>query len=309
MKIGESVARFDSGIGLVICCNTMNGDDIVEIYQIFYDAASRALIEPGYLPLDNSNSARRDWLEFWPIRKFLTETTLNPAGWYGFFSPRFAEKTKLDRDQVREFIATVDGHVDVALFSPYWDQIAYFQNPFEQGEYHHPGLLAATRRFFDAAGIRLDLDRLVTDASSAVFSNYIVAKPVFWMAWLKLADALFDFVEHSDDPTAESLRAPTAYKGQSDAIAMKIFIQERLASVVLAMGNYRVATIDTSDSRRPPGLLPPRALRSLQTLDVLKGEFRRTGDRAFLDAYRKLRATIPMRPPVKPSGPAPSSRR
>jgi hypothetical protein len=281
----------------------------IAIYQIFYDSPSRALIEPGYLPLDNTDSARRDWLEFWPIRKFLTETKLDPDGWYGFFSPRFAEKTKLDHAQVREFIETVDGHVDVALFSPYWDQIAYFQNPFEQGEYHHPGLLAATRRFFEAAGITLNLDRLVTDASSAVFSNYIVAKPAFWAAWLKLADALFEFVEHSDDPAAEALRAPTAYKGASDALAMKIFIQERLASVVLAIGDYRVATIDTSDSRRPPGLLPPRALRSLQTLDVLKGEFRRTGDGAFLEAYRKLRASIPMRPPVKPAGAPRSSQR
>src|SRR5690349_5921280 len=107
----------------------------VSIHQIFYDDASQAQLEPGYLPLDNRANLRPDWYEFWSIRQFLLETPLQPGRWYGFFSPRFAEKTKLGSAEVLEFVRTIDGYADVALFSPYWDQIAYFQNPFEQGEY------------------------------------------------------------------------------------------------------------------------------------------------------------------------------
>ncbi|MEO8758460.1 MAG: hypothetical protein ABI398_12010 [Devosia sp.] len=143
----------------------------VPIYQIFYNAETQAHFEPGYLPIDNTANPRPDWFEFWPIRQFLLETPLAPDHWYGFFSPRFADKTRLKAAEVYEFITTIDGYAEVALFSPYWDQIAYFQNPFEQGEYYHPGLLAAARRFIGIAGQQIDLDRLVSDSSSAVFSN------------------------------------------------------------------------------------------------------------------------------------------
>ncbi|MEO8758459.1 MAG: hypothetical protein ABI398_12005 [Devosia sp.] len=118
------------------------------------------------------------------------------------------------------------------------------------------------------------------------------------MAWLKLANILFEFVEHSDDTAAVAMRTPARYKGESEAVAMKVFVQERLASIVLANGDCRSASVDTSDRRRPAGLLTPHVLRSLQTCDLLKHEFRRTGDRTFLDAYRKVRATIPMRRPA-----------
>jgi hypothetical protein len=269
----------------------------ISIYQIFYDEETRSRIEPGYLPLDNTANPRPDWYEFWSIRQFLRENPLQPDRWYGFFSPRFGDKTKLSPAEIFEFIETIEGYADVALFSPYWDQIAYFQNPFEQGEYYHPGLMAAARRFIDIVGVKLDLDRLVSDTLTAVFSNYVVAKPAFWAAWLKLADLLFEFAEHSDDPAAIAMRTPIRYKGEPEAVAMKVFIQERLASMVLALGGHRAASVDTSDRRRPAGLLTPRILRSLQTCDLLKQEFRRTGDRTFLDAYRKLRATIPMRRP------------
>ena len=277
----------------------------VSIHQIFYDEASCAQLEPGYLPLDNSANLRPDWYEFWSIRQFLLETPLQPDRWYGFFSPRFAEKTGLDSAAVLEFIQTIDGYAGVALFSPYWDQIAYFQNPFEQGEYYHPGLMAVARRFLDVAELRIDLDRLVSDTLTAVFSNYLVAKPAFWVEWLRLANVLFEFVEHSDDPAAIAMRTATRYKGEPEAVAMKVFIQERLASLVLAQGNFLVASVDTSDRRRPSGLLTPKVLRALQTCDLLKQEYRRTGDRQFLETYRKIRATIPMRRPVGPPVEAP----
>ena len=270
----------------------------VSIHQIYYDQASRELLELGYLPLDNTENLRPDWYEFWPIRNYLRTQPLEDGRWYGFFSPRFAEKTRLSAADVLDFIGTIDGYADVALFSPYWDQIAYFQNSFEQGEYYHPGLRDAAARFFAHAGIAIDLDTLVSDSATSVFSNYIVAKPAFWRAWLQLADALFDFAENSPDPAAVALRDTTDYKGSDEHVPMKVFIQERLASVILAGGGYRTATIDISDRRRPANLLPPVVLRALQSCDLLKQQFRRTGDRTYFEAYRKLRATIPMARPA-----------
>ena len=207
------------------------------------------------------------------MRQFLRKNLLKPDRWYGFFSPRFGEKTGLGHADVKAFLTAIDKHADVALFSPFWDQIAYWQNQFEQGEVAHPGLWAATQGFLDAAGIRLDLESLASDSSSSVFCNYIVARPPFWAAWLKLADKLFAFVENSKHPAAASLRAKTRYKGQDEAVAMKVFVQERLPSLVLATGGYRAISIDVSDRHRAPGLLPSPALRALQACDVLKREF------------------------------------
>ena len=141
----------------------------------------------------------------------------------------------------------------------------------------------------------------MSDSSSTVYSNYIVARSGFWQAWLELANLLFDFVETSDDPAAAEMRRATFYKATADQVAMKVFIQERLASVILAGGQFRTATVDTSDRRRPASLLPPTVLRSLQSMDLMKQQFRRTGDPTFLEAYRKLRATIPMRRAAAPA--------
>ena len=56
----------------------------IHIYQIYYDQATKQALDPGFIPLDNSNTERPDWYEFWPIRKFLKENQLQEDYWYGF---------------------------------------------------------------------------------------------------------------------------------------------------------------------------------------------------------------------------------
>jgi len=110
------------------------------IYQIFYDDLSKQNLDKGFIPLDNSSSEHPDWYEFWPILRFLRETPLNDGVWYGFLSPKFGTKTRLDSTMVYEFLQRYS-HADAAIFNAGWGQIAYFLNPFEQGDCWHPGLL------------------------------------------------------------------------------------------------------------------------------------------------------------------------
>ena len=49
------------------------------IYQIYYDEASRAALDPGFLPLDNTANLRPDWYEFHVIKKFLENNHLEPG--------------------------------------------------------------------------------------------------------------------------------------------------------------------------------------------------------------------------------------
>jgi len=58
----------------------------LRVFQIHYDAASRAALDPDFEPLDNSRSERPDWYEYWPIRQFSER-----------FAGRLAELQELDR--------------------------------------------------------------------------------------------------------------------------------------------------------------------------------------------------------------------
>ena len=65
----------------------------INVFQIFYDEDTRKILDPAFLPLDNSNAARPDWLEYWPIRTVLLNNNFADTDYVGFLSPRFFEKT------------------------------------------------------------------------------------------------------------------------------------------------------------------------------------------------------------------------
>lgn len=114
------------------------------VYQIFYDAKSRAMLDGGFIPLDNTRDERPDWFELWVIRKFLKEYVLDDGAWYDFLSPKFKLKTGFASDFVLNVLDRIDGQAEVALFSPGANALAYFQNPYQHGEQHHKGLLKAS---------------------------------------------------------------------------------------------------------------------------------------------------------------------
>ena len=266
------------------------------VHQIYYDESSRRTLDPGFIPLDNTSNERPDWFEFWVIRRFLTDTPLREDAWYGFLSPKFHAKTGLDSNQVFDFLQRFSAQADVALFSYAWDQIAYFLNPFEQGEFWHPGLLDLSQRYFSTIGIDLDLKNLVTHSLTTVFSNFIVAKAEFWRRWLGIANALFELVERGDCGLSAEIGSPTSYVSNRSPFSMKTFIQERFASVLLIQGTFRVVALDLSYNGPIFTHLfrdEFRTRRLLQACDLLKQQYTASGDRDYIHMYRKLRALVP----------------
>jgi hypothetical protein len=81
-------------------------------------------------------------------------------------------------------------------------------------------------------GLPDDLDSLVSDSRNTVFSNYFIAKPRFWRAWLAINEKMFAIAETPSDALGEALRTPTSYRGGS-TVQMKIFIMERIATWLL----------------------------------------------------------------------------
>jgi hypothetical protein len=271
------------------------------VHQIFYDEVSRTGLGPGFIPLDNTANERPDWYELWPIRKFLHGTTLQPDAWYGFLSPRFSSKTGLTAQHVSAFLDALPDKTEVLLLSHSWDQIAYYQNVFEQGEAFHPGLVASTQAFLDASGIVFDAATSVSHSLSGVFSNYVIAKPRFWWRWRALADQLFDYAEHGTEPSAIELRNTRTLYGEVAAVArLAVFLQERLATLALMRETFDVVSFFPSDRGAIFTQLfgtAPETRGLLRECDLLKQRYTATGDVKYLAQYRARRAMIAYTPP------------
>ena len=85
-----------------------------------------------------------------------------------------------------------------------------------------------------------DLHELVTDSRNEVHSNYMIAKPRFWRAWLNVTEQLFALAESPMDPLGAELRKATTYRGDT-SVPMKIFIMERIATWILVRDSGLVA--------------------------------------------------------------------
>jgi hypothetical protein len=212
------------------------------IYQILNHYTSRQELDPGFEVLDNSVNERPDWFEYWPIRKFLLEETLDEHVFYGFLSPKFNLKTSLSSAAVQEFIAAAGSATDVVLLSPSIHNSAYYLNVFEHGDAEHPGLKNVAARLLARLDLPADLDSLVSDSRNTVHSNYFIAKPRFWRAWLAINEKMFAIAETPADPLGEALRTPTSYRGGSN-VQMKIFVMERIATWLLTVDRSFAASV------------------------------------------------------------------
>jgi hypothetical protein len=261
----------------------------IYIYQIAYDQPSLAQVQSGgFLHLDNMQNSRPDWYEYWPIRQFLLSNVLDDDAWYGFFSPKFSEKTLLSHAATCDFItqATAQHPVDVVLFSPQPDMGANFLNVFEQAELFDPGFIQVAKQFFQALGLNIPLESIVMDSRQVVFSNYFVAKPKFWREWFTWTEALFSMAEDSAHPLYAGLNHNTSY---SETAPRKVFLMERLASLLLylkpeyktvAANPYQFAWSMSKFRERP---------ENAYINDALKMAYRETGFPQYMDAFRKIR--------------------
>ena len=267
--------------------------DNIFIHQIFYDELSRKSLDPQFIPLDNTNGPS-DWFEFYPIMDYLKKTKLKENSWYGFLSPKFSQKTGIPASEVINIISRFSDQANVAIFSPAWDQLAYFRNPFEQGEFAHPGLLEISQKFINETSLNIDLAKLVTHSSTAVFSNFIIAKPEYWTQWLKIACQFYKY------STGNGLGETSYLDAKNKMGPMKTFIQERLSSLVLSQGNFNTLALDFGQSAPIFDQLfdnDPRTRKMLQTCDLLKERFATTQDISYLNMYIKIRKEINFKQP------------
>ena len=261
----------------------------IRAFQIFYDARTRALLDPGFEPLDNSKNERPDWFEYWPIRNYLVQHSLDDSTLYGFLSPGFRDKTNLGGARVLEFLRRA-GDADVVTFSPYPCHTACFVNIFEQGEFFHEGLFDATGRFLRELDPAVRLEGLVMHSRNTVFCNFFFARPRFWKAWLEVFDRLFALAETKSSPLYAALTRELDYvrdDGVAKPAQMKIFVMERVVSFLLAGGKFATRNFPPFEMPLTSGFAAH--LPNLVVYDALKMAYADTGDAHFLDLYKQLR--------------------
>jgi len=272
------------------------------IHQIYYSPETRAALDPGFIPLDNTGQ-RPDWYEYWPIRRFLTENTLDPNARYGFFSPKFQEKTALTSAQVEEFLASTPDDVDVITFSPHFWHTAFFQNVFEQADYWHHGiantLAAAVSLISPGTTAETLVNGLVMSSAQTVYCNYFVARPRFWQRWLALCEVIFNAAEAGND--IELRRQLNLAVTHEPVAPAKVFAIERIVSLILTVepGVWKVRNFDSA-------LLPNNAINGghpgkLVELDALKMVAINTGFRRYYDKYVELRHNLAQRRQASPA--------
>lgn len=256
----------------------------VHTYQILNHYTSRQELDPGFGVLDNSANPRPDWYEYWPIRTFLLNEKLHEDAFYGFLSPKFKLKTNLSAADVRDFIQASNSATDIALFSPSIHNSAFFLNVFEHGNAEHPGLLQVANDFFARIQRPQPLQDLVSDSRNTVHSNYFIAKPRFWRAWLAVTEQLFAIAEIPDDPLGIALRTPTQYRGRRD-VHMKIFLMERVATWILITDRSFVARAHDPFVARSRIYKLPLAI----ICDALKIAYSTQGRSQYKDVFLMLR--------------------
>lgn len=270
-----------------------------QVYQIAWKHEHLHTFEPGYLLLDNTANERPDWYEYWPIRCFwnqperaaqLKNGSLDEC-FFGFFSPKFASKTLLSFGQMlEEFKKGEAAGADIVLFSPQPDMSAFFLNVFEQQDVFEPGFLEISESFLRAAGRPVDLRQLVMDSQTTVFSNYFLAKGRFWREWIKLTDLLYRWAECPATEWQRRLSAPTRYPNGAQ---MKVFLMERLASLILAdpLNAYRIHAANPWNMAWSKSLLrdfPQEAV----LLDALKVAMRQHQWPVYRRAFSALRQQV-----------------
>jgi predicted O-linked N-acetylglucosamine transferase (SPINDLY family) len=261
----------------------------LKLHQICYSEETHQNIPAQFVALENLQNPRPDWREYWPIRHYLLNHTLEEDTFYGFFVPSFTDKTGLDFEKIRNFVHQHGNENDVLIFSPFWDLNSFFQNPFLQGEFFHPGLMESIQLFSDSAGLQIDLNKIVMHADNTAFCNYFIAKKKFWLHWLELGEKLFQVAESNEGIVAKSLQQNSLYL--EELLPHKIFVQERLVNLVLAQSQFKSKAFNVFDL---PGSVTPLNQYMPQAViaNALKHAHVCLGEQNYLDAFQETKDHI-----------------
>lgn len=259
-----------------------------KIYQIFYNQYTKNSNDEGFLGLDNLKNPRPDWFEYWPIREYLLNNSLDSDTYYGFFSPKFTQKTKLTSFDVINFINA--SKADIISFSPYFDQSAFPINIYEQAAFNHPKFLECVESTFKEIQIEIDLNKCVMDSNNSIFCNYFVAKKHVWEKWLDTCEKIFALSEIANTNAGILLNQPIEHDNR--LAHLKIFIIERIISSLAYINsdwkiiNFNPLQLPLTSSRIS------NHIEKLILMDSLKIAYTQHKNSCYIDIYNSIKINL-----------------
>jgi hypothetical protein len=261
---------------------------INKIFQIYYDDFTKESNDKGFLQLDNISNTRKDWSEYWPIRNYLLNNTLENNTYYAFLSPKFHEKTGLKSEQVINILS--QSNEDVVSFSPFFDQSAFFLNIFYQGAANHPSIFECFEKVIKFIDDKHDVNQIVMTSKNTIFCNFFAAKKQVWIAWFNICEVLFKLSEENNTDLAKALNKNVSHS--QEFYPAKVFIIERIISLLLITHkNFSVKAFN-------PINLPFTAAgisnykNILIILDALKISFVETNAPEYIESYLEIRSNL-----------------
>ena len=150
----------------------------IRIFQIYFEAWQRELLDPAFYPLDNSRGTS-ELMEFAVFEQLQKNPATQGSELWGAMSWRFGEKTgMIGSDWVKQI--TDNPGYDVYFCNPYPANEAVYHNMWLQGEVSHPSFIEVCKAFFVAAGLDDKELNAIHPSTSFSAANYFVATPKFW---------------------------------------------------------------------------------------------------------------------------------
>ncbi len=175
----------------------------IRIFQIYFEGWQRELLDPAFYPLDNSRS-NSELLEFNVFEQLQRNAATEGASLWGALSWRFAEKTGMQGADLVKQIIDHPGY-DVYFCNPHPFNEALYHNMWMQGEVSHPQFLELVRLFYAAAGLEDKELRVIESSGNFTASNYFVASPKFWAAFIPFVKRVLVTADKVLDPRVRDL--------------------------------------------------------------------------------------------------------
>jgi hypothetical protein len=205
----------------------------VRIFQIYFEAWQRDLLDPAFVPFDNCG-VQSELLEFDVFERLAKDKRTGGAELWGALSWRYAEKTGISGAELLAKIKKNPGH-DVYYCNPHVANEALYHNMWMQGETAHPHFLELCSAVFKAAGIPDDELTSIQPSSAYSTANYFIGTSKFWALYIGFVRAVLAAADKNLLPEMKSLLHSTGAddRGLHGGATYVPFIVERLFTVFI----------------------------------------------------------------------------
>ena len=258
----------------------------INVYQNYYRVDQLSLLDPDFIPHDNTSNENPEYREYWLFLKMYEEGRHLDADFTGLVSQKFYEKAQIKGNEFISFVKQNRGF-DVYFINPLPFTInAYaFKNVWNQGEFYHTGMFDFVQNLLNKLNYGIDLNGIRNSEKTLLFSNFWVGNKYFWDEYIKFTKPCYDYLRG-----ALSEEEKVFLSSEADRI-IRInytpFIFERMFSTLLAH-NTRIKALGFQYPRSYLDRLPRMDRWAILFLKSMERHCQQTPDNLSSQIYERL---------------------